>query len=195
MGSDEASGQTLDPAGALLYNVGDLELYVPSRRTRVSGSLNTIPVAGARRSVVEIAGIGKGGTWCELVANRSPSQVFVQMFDPSLGTSITNDRVDGWEFAATTFFDEVFLGGLYPIAGDVLPWSSQTPSSSIVSVGTSTAGFIFNNRFLLQAGTAFPSPFWIPPNWLLLLTTFGVGQNLNVVDYIIGLPPLGVRGT
>lgn len=195
LGTEEPSGQTLVPEGSLAYTVEDLTLYLPSRRTRVGGSLNTIPVAGGRRSIVEIVGILSGGTWVEHLASRTANVSFLLMSDPSIASSITNDLTEGWEFAATTFFDEVFLGGLYPLSNDVLPWSQQTPDGSIVSIGTTSLVPTISNRFLLQPGQVFPSAFWIPPGWRLAVIASLVTTSIVPIEYVISLPPLGVRGT
>jgi len=186
----ESVGETIPPA--LSYNVEDLTFYLPSRRTRVAGSLNTTPAAGGRRSIVEISGIPRGGTWVESLVNASTKPIVLLTQDASIGSQITNDLTEGWEFAATPFFDEVFLSGLYPITNDVLPWSSQLASGSILSVGTTSNVPTQNNRFLLQAGQAFPTPFWIPPKWRLLAIASVVLDQINPLNYVLTLPPLGV---
>lgn len=175
---------------ALSYNVEDLALYLPSRRSRLH-SQATSAINAVRRGIVQIAGFSPGGTWIESLTNVGAAPLTII---PSKTSLITNDLVtnspDGplWP-------DEVITG---VANGDYInTYQSRTPGSfGFVNTGTTTTNplVLFPAAIQIAANASLQgTPLWIPAGYFACLITQAINQT-GVVQMVLGLPPLGMLG-
>ena len=190
LGADPATWYNPPPETAqpivLGYNVEDLQLYIPSRRTREALGLTT-PVNAARFSLAEFYGMPQGGTWIESIVNRSVGAVRIIV---AINSQITNDLVGG--AVGTVFFDEVALASG---ALSLSAWDNLIPApASLVQFGTSTSNpTVFGSvSARVVSGASFPAcPVWVPGNYRLLVWNEVVNQAVSA-EVVLSLPPIGL---
>lgn len=159
LGANVYGGGTLDAdegVVGLAYNVDDLREFLPSRSTRLAGTL-TPPIAVGRRSVLEVLGV-QGGVWVDFLRARATFGAFDLFLRAPGVTIITHDQVQAF---TSEFLDEDAIANAR-IIGD---WGL------VLQEGTTTAPSLSSGiGFSMGPGDElFGCPWWVPPAYRLTI--------------------------